>query len=187
MSVNEVVSQEGGSIQIKISCTKLNNDWKKLSRCVKRSKPKEVKLIFRRTQLIYNYTTNVLMTVSASPMNFEVVAVETHSFELHFQLIKQFMLPWCLKVPLIFQDWQSYDNDNTMSISKAIFKQLLKIHWTHNLYSRNLKSYSLENMEWVKICLIHDQFKIWKYSTNNYTNNTQLYLFRPLLVHYQLS
>ena len=29
---------------------------------------------------MYNYTTNVLVTVSTSPMIFEVVPVETHSF-----------------------------------------------------------------------------------------------------------
>ena len=70
--VNEMVSQEGESIYFKISCTKLNNDLKKLFWWAKTSKSQKVKLIFRKIQLMYSCRTNVLVTVPTNPVIFEV-------------------------------------------------------------------------------------------------------------------
>ena len=40
---------------------------------------------------MYNYTTNVLVTISTSPVIFEVRPAETHSLSYIFKLIKQYL------------------------------------------------------------------------------------------------
>ena len=88
VSVNKKVSQEDGSIHLKISCTKLNNNDKSCSDEFREGKARrkswETKIVLRKELAGVEQYNQCLVTVSTSPMILEVGSVETHFFKLHF-------------------------------------------------------------------------------------------------------